>query len=91
MGAVFRPKDLNRGKRSFIYNAIRDLAPDTKEDVIKLLDSWEGKRSEQKLKDILGQDKAESILKKIKTNKKEITKDEQEDLENMFKDSLTFD
>jgi hypothetical protein len=29
MGAVFRPKDLDRGKRSVINNAIKDFAPDT--------------------------------------------------------------
>lgn len=91
MGAVFRPKDLNRGKRSVINNAIKDFAPDTKYNVSKLFDSWEGKKSEERLREILGQDKAEGLLKKIRTNENKITENEKEDLQNMFKDSLTFD
>jgi hypothetical protein len=91
MGAVFTPKDLYRGKRSVLNNAIKDFAPDTKYNVSKVFDSWEGKKSEERLKEILGQDKAESLLKKIRANKNEITENEQEDLQNMFKDSLTFD
>jgi hypothetical protein len=71
MCAVFRPKDLNRGNRSFIDNSIKDFAPDTKDNVNKLLGSWEGKKSEEKLKEILGQDKAEELLKNIDIKKEE--------------------
>ena len=67
MGAVFRPKDLYRSQRKVIDNALKDLSPDTKDNVIKLLDSWEGKNSEEKLKDILGKDKAEELLKNTKS------------------------
>ena len=48
MGAVFRPKDLDRDHRKVIDNAIKDFTPDTKDNVNKLLDSWEGKKSEEK-------------------------------------------
>jgi hypothetical protein len=67
MGAVFRPKDLARGNRKVIYNAIKDLTPDTKDNVIKLLDSWKGEESEEKLKEILGQDKAKQLLSNIES------------------------
>ena len=68
MGAVFRPKDLNRGQRKVIDNAIKDFTPDTKDNVNKLLDSWEGKKSEeQKLKEILGEDKAEARVSSHKS------------------------
>jgi hypothetical protein len=70
VGAIFRPKDLGRGYRKVIEKAVKDLSPDTKDNVIKLLDSWEGKRSEEKLKEILGQDQAKDLLKNIKTKKK---------------------
>ena len=64
MGAVFRPKDLGRsGFRKVIEHSIRDLHPDTKDDVIKLLNSWEGTRSEERLKKMLGYDKARDIEK----------------------------
>jgi len=71
MGAVFRPKDLDRGHRKVIDNAIKDFTPDTKDNVNKLLDSWEGKKSEeQKLKEILGEDKAEELMKNMESKKK---------------------
>jgi hypothetical protein len=65
MGAVFRPKDLGRGYRKVIENAVKDLSPDTKDNVTKLLDSWEGKISVKKLTQMVGQDKAEELLKNI--------------------------
>jgi hypothetical protein len=69
MGAVFIPKDLGRGGyRKVIENSVRDLHPDTKDSVIRLLDSWEGKRSEERLKDMLGYDK---VLKSINAKKEE--------------------
>jgi hypothetical protein len=71
MGAVFRPKDIIRDHRRIINNAIKDFAPDTKDNVNKLLGSWEGKKSEEKLKEILGQDKAEELLKNIDIKKEE--------------------
>jgi hypothetical protein len=37
MGAVFRPKDIIRDHRRVINNAIKDFAPDTKDNVDKLL------------------------------------------------------
>jgi hypothetical protein len=72
MGAVFRPKDLGRsGYRKVIENSIRDLHPDTKDSVIRLLDSWEGTRSEERLKEILGYDKAQDLLKSLNAKKEE--------------------
>ena len=94
MGAVFRPKDLRRDYRKVIENAIKDFSPDTKDNVIKLLDSWEGIRSEEKMKEILCQEKAEALLKNINAKKEEevnLTNDERKRLSNMFKESLTFD
>jgi hypothetical protein len=96
MGAVFRAKDLGRDYKKIIENAVKDLSPDTKDNnkIIKLLDSWEGIRSEEKLKEILGQDKAEDLLKNIKAKEEKevnLTNDERIKLSNMFKESLTFD
>jgi hypothetical protein len=91
MGAVFRPKHLGRSHKKILENAIKDLSPDTKDNVIKLLDSWKGIRSKEKLKEILGQGKAEDLLKNIKANEVNSTNDEQKILKSMFKESLTFD
>jgi DNA-directed RNA polymerase subunit F len=94
MGAVFRPKDLPSGRKRMIENAVRDFSPNVKDDVVKILESWEktgSTRSEEKIKKILGQDRAESLFKKIRARKNEITYDEQKKLQDMFKESLTFD
>ena len=42
MGAVFRPKDLAAGGRKMTRESIKDLSPDTKDSVMKVMDSWEG-------------------------------------------------
>jgi hypothetical protein len=86
VGAIFRPKDLARGYRKVIEKAVKDLSPDTKDNIIKLLDSWEGKRSEEKLKEILGQDKSQELLKNIEVKEKEVnlTKEEQKRLKKEY-------
>jgi predicted CopG family antitoxin len=71
MGAVFRPKDLTRSHRKIIDDAIKDFTPETKDNAIKVLDSWKGKVSEEELKNILGKDKAEELMKNIESKRKE--------------------
>ena len=89
MGAVFRPKDFRKDYyKKILENAIKDFSPNTKENVIKLLDSWKRIRSGEKLKEILDQDKAtEEFLKNIKANEVNLTNDERKRLSNMFKES----
>ncbi|MFL6328408.1 MAG: hypothetical protein ACJ71I_13140 [Nitrososphaeraceae archaeon] len=94
MGAVFRSKDLPAGWRKRARESIKDLSPDTKDSVLKIIDSWEGTKSEGKLKEILGHDKAESLMKKItRTTKSKctLTYDQQNQVKDMFRESLTFD
>ncbi len=103
MGAVFRAKDLGRDYKKIVENAVKDLSPDTKDNnrIIKLPDSWEGIRSEEKLNEVRSQDKAEDLLKNIKAEAEaeaeeeeeevNLTNDERKKLSNMFKESLTFD
>ena len=61
MGAVFRPKDFG-GRDNW---KVKDFSPDTKDSVIKLLNSWEGKKSASELRKILGQNKSEELLRNI--------------------------
>lgn len=91
MGSVFRSEEFPSSRRKMVEEAIKDLSPNIKNNVLKVLDSWEGVRSEEKLKVILGQDKAKRLFKKINESKSEISHDEQEKLQDMFKESLTFD
>lgn len=92
MGAVFRPKDLGKGHRKIIENAVKDLSPDTKDDVIELFNSWQDTSSVQKLREILGATKAEQVLKNILADKdSHLTNQERKALKDILKDSLTFD
>ena len=95
MGAVFRAKDLGRDNKKIVENAVKDLSPDTKDNnrIIKLPDSWEGIRSEEKSNEVRSQDKAKDLLKNTKSKEEEVnlTNDERKKLSNMFKESLTFD
>ena len=91
MGAVFRPKDFgSRDNGKVIENAVKDFSPDTKDNVIKLLNSWEGKKSANKLREIIGQNKSEEILRNI-SDDINLSDDERKRLRNMFRESLTFD
>ncbi|HXW12038.1 MAG TPA: hypothetical protein VD694_04695 [Nitrososphaeraceae archaeon] len=91
MGAVFRPKDFGgRDNRKVVENAVKDFSPDTKDSVIKLLNSWEGKKSASELRKILEQNKSEELLRVI-AGDATLSKDEQIRLRNMSRESLTFD
>ena len=94
MGAVFRPTDLPTGWRKMARESIKDFSPDTKDSVLRIIDSWEGTKSEEKLKELLGHDKAERLIKKIAsraTRKSTLTSNEQNQVKHMFRESLTFD
>jgi hypothetical protein len=93
MGSVFRPKDFgSRDNRKIVENAVRDFSPDTKDNVIKLLNSWEGKKSASKLREILGQNKSEELLRNIAEKEDvSLSEDERIRLRNIFRESLTFD
>jgi hypothetical protein len=90
MGAVFRPKEFGRYNRKVVEDAVKDFSPDTKYNVIKLLNSWEGKRSASKLRKILGHNKSEELLRNIAKDVN-LSEDERIRLRSMFRESLTFD
>jgi hypothetical protein len=95
MGAVFRPKDLPSGWRKMARESIKDLSPDTKDSVLNIIDSWEGTKSEEKLEELLGHVEAEDLMKKIARrttkSKSALTPDQQNQVKDMFRESLTFD
>ena len=92
VGAVFRPKDIDKTYRKALENAIKDLAPDTKDSVVKLLNSWQGPNSKEELSEILGRDNTERLLKNINLDEKiDLTEDERKKLRDILRDSLTFD
>ena len=68
MGAVFRAKDFGSNYKKIIDNSMKDLQPDAKDDVYKLLNTWEGKSSEEKLLKIIGPERVEKLLKEVRKN-----------------------
>jgi len=61
LGVVHRPDDiLNRRRRAEI--ATRDLNPGVRELVMKIVDSWSGRKSIEDLKKLVGEDKAREII-----------------------------
>jgi hypothetical protein len=94
MGAVFRPKDMPAGWKKRVQESIKDFSPDIRDNIIKIIDSWEGTKSEEKLKGLLGHDKAASLIKNITRttrSKSTLTSDQQNQVKDMFRESLTFD
>jgi hypothetical protein len=65
MGAVFGSGDITKGRKRVVENALRDIHPDVKDQIIDLLTSWEGAISEEKLKAVMGKEKAKTLLEEI--------------------------
>jgi len=90
MGSVFSPKDFGSGYKKVIDNSLKDLRPDTKDDLYKLLNELEDPSLKEKIMKIIGPEQMEKLLNKNK-NLDGLNENKKEDLENIFKDSLTFD
>jgi len=66
MGKVFRPEDIARGRKKVVEEAVRDLSPGIREATERVLDSWVGKESEERLVKLLGEEEAKRLIKRIK-------------------------
>ena len=66
MGKVFRPEDVAKGRKRVIEEAVRDLSPGVREATARILDSWAGKESEEKLVRLLGEKEAKRLIKRIR-------------------------
>lgn len=91
MGYEFRTNDITNTYRKIIEECMKDLSPDMKEEILKLLDSWEGKNSAIKLEAILGKEKIKSLINKIRANAESLNEEDEKNLKDLFKESITFD
>ena len=66
MGKVFRPEDIARGRKRVVEEAVRDLSPGIREATVRILESWVGKESEERLVRLLGEEEAKRLTKRIK-------------------------
>ena len=91
MGYEFRTNDITNTYRKIIEDSMKDLSPDMKEEILKLLDSWEGKNSAIKLEAILGKEKITSLINIIRANAESLNEEDEKNLKDLFKESITFD
>jgi len=91
MGYEFRTKDITNTYRKIIEDSMKDLSPDMKDEILKLLQSWEGKNSAIKLEAILGKEKIKSLINKIRANAESLNEEDEKNLKDLFKESITFD
>jgi hypothetical protein len=67
MGAVFGPRDF-RGRRRIVDKAIEDITPTAnKDDIIKILDSWDESESTGTLEKLLRHDSTRRLLDRIRS------------------------
>ncbi|MCP8308384.1 MAG: hypothetical protein H3Z53_01865 [archaeon] len=67
MGEAFRTKDIIKGRRKLVEDALYDLSPSVKDAVISILESWKGEESRDRLIKILGKKSVEDILKSLES------------------------
>ena len=65
MGVVGGPKDLAKRRSKFVEEALRDLSPALKDDVIQVLNAWQGEPSEAKLADLVGMERAKRLVQSL--------------------------
>lgn len=66
MGKVLRPEDLAKGRKRAFEEAARDLSPGVREATVRILESWSGRESEERLIGLLGEEEAKRFLKSLK-------------------------
>lgn len=91
MGAVFDAEDVAKNNRKIFKNAVRDLRPETRARIVKILNTWNGRASEKELEEILGHQRANRVRELVDISTSELTSNEVDNLRRLFKESVTFD
>lgn len=92
MGAVFDAEDVAKNNRKIFKNAVKDLRPETKARIVKILNSWNGRASEKELEEILGNQRANELRELVDISTTgELTSNQVANLRRLFKESVTFD
>ena len=91
LGAVFDPEDVARNRRKIFKNAMKDMRPQTKDRIIKIFETWNGRASEKELEELLGGQRSKKFRELVDNSSDELSSDEVENLRRLFRESLTFD
>ena len=66
MGIVHRPEDIRKGRKGILEGSLRDLNPAVRENVQGILEGWEGEKSKNKLKKLIGEKRTKQLMKLLK-------------------------
>lgn len=91
VGAVFDAEDVAKNNRKIFKNAVKDLHPETRARIVKILNTWNGRASEKELEEILGNQRANRLRELVDISTGELTSNEVDNLRRLFKESVTFD
>ena len=64
MGVIFKPDD--KTKRRMIEKALEDLDPNVRDAVKRLIEDYQGKDLERKLRELIGLKKTMDLIKRTK-------------------------
>jgi len=67
LGYVYRPKDLLRGRKRMLEQGLRDITPGAREEVLRIVQSWEGDSSMNRLIELVGEEKAKKLKELLST------------------------
>lgn len=65
MGAVATPSDIRKGRKKVLAELARDLDPASREEVIRILETWREGESEEELRRLLGKKLSKRFLSKL--------------------------
>jgi hypothetical protein len=91
LGAVFDSEDATKDRRKIFQNAIKDIRPETKERIVKILETWKGRTSEKELEELIGSQRAKKFRDLVAKSSDELSSNELDNLRRLFRESVTFD
>ena len=66
MGVAFRHEDILKGRKRLIEAGLRDVSPGVRKNVIRILETWDGNTSEEKLSTLVGERRTKRIKELLK-------------------------
>ncbi len=63
LGIVHRPEDIRKGRKGILERSLKDLDPAVRKNVQGILEGWEGKKSKNKLKKLIGEKRTKRLMK----------------------------